>query len=60
MELRVLGWWCFAVAVTAATVAGVRAEDGGVEEHVVVLDHSNFSEIVSKHEFIVVEFYAPW
>ncbi|KAK1367147.1 Protein disulfide-isomerase [Heracleum sosnowskyi] len=31
-----------------------------VVEHVLTLDHTNFSEIVGKHEFIVVEFYAPW
>ncbi|KAJ0457618.1 putative protein disulfide-isomerase [Helianthus annuus] len=30
------------------------------KEHVLNLDHYNFSEIVSKHKFIVVEFYAPW
>ncbi|KAI7743539.1 hypothetical protein M8C21_000738 [Ambrosia artemisiifolia] len=30
------------------------------KEHVLTLDHSNFSETVSKHKFIVVEFYAPW
>ncbi|GMH21610.1 hypothetical protein Nepgr_023452 [Nepenthes gracilis] len=29
-------------------------------EFVLTLDQSNFSEIVSKHDFIVVEFYAPW
>ncbi|CAL9115979.1 protein disulfide-isomerase-like [Musa acuminata AAA Group] len=27
---------------------------------VITLDASNFSETVSKHDFIVVEFYAPW
>ncbi|KAL8171765.1 hypothetical protein V2J09_023569 [Rumex salicifolius] len=60
MEFRVLVWLCFAVAFAAA-LGGGRAEDGGVvEEHVVVLDHSNFTEFVSKHDFIVVEFYAPW
>lgn len=30
------------------------------KEFVLTLDHSNFSETVSKHKFIVVEFYAPW
>ncbi|GFY87485.1 PDI-like 1-1 [Actinidia rufa] len=29
-------------------------------EHVLTLDQSNFTETVSKHNFIVVEFYAPW
>lgn len=30
------------------------------KEFVLTLDHSNFSEIVTKNNFIVVEFYAPW
>ncbi|KAF2296716.1 hypothetical protein GH714_001407 [Hevea brasiliensis] len=30
------------------------------KEFVLTLDHSNFTDIVSKHDFIVVEFYAPW
>ncbi|XP_071696429.1 protein disulfide-isomerase-like [Rutidosis leptorrhynchoides] len=30
------------------------------KESVLTLDHSNFSETVTKHKFIVVEFYAPW
>ncbi|XP_051126779.1 protein disulfide-isomerase-like [Andrographis paniculata] len=29
-------------------------------EKVLTLDHTNFTEVVSKHDFIVVEFYAPW
>ncbi|PIN21224.1 Protein disulfide isomerase (prolyl 4-hydroxylase beta subunit) [Handroanthus impetiginosus] len=59
MEARV--WSCrlaIAVALVALlNVAVVQAEEG---EKVLTLDHSNFSETVSKHDFIVVEFYAPW
>lgn len=29
-------------------------------EAVLTLDAGNFSEVVAKHQFIVVEFYAPW
>ncbi|KAJ0867601.1 putative protein disulfide-isomerase [Helianthus annuus] len=37
-------------------IASATEED----EYVLTLDHSNFSQVVSKHKFIVVEFYAPW
>lgn len=35
-------------------------EDTQSKEFVVTLDHSNFSDFVGRHKFIVVEFYAPW
>ncbi|XP_061359958.1 protein disulfide-isomerase-like [Gastrolobium bilobum] len=35
-------------------------ESADAKEFVLTLDHSNFSDTVSKHNFIVVEFYAPW
>ncbi|XP_054799237.1 protein disulfide-isomerase [Prosopis cineraria] len=38
----------------------ISAEEAEGKEFVVTLDHSNFSDTVSKHNFIVVEFYAPW
>ena len=29
-------------------------------EYVLTLDHSNFSQVVSDHNFLVLQFYAPW
>ncbi|KAK9735551.1 hypothetical protein RND81_04G212200 [Saponaria officinalis] len=52
------GFGFFLVAILSATFSGIEAKD--VKEFVVTLDHSNFTEIVSKHDFIVLEFYAPW
>nr|GMC64581.1 protein disulfide-isomerase-like [Ipomoea batatas] len=42
------------LAVSVASAAGEE------KEYVLTLDHTNFSETVSKLNFIVVEFYAPW
>ncbi|MFS8015081.1 putative protein disulfide-isomerase [Helianthus anomalus] len=42
------------------SIASFSSATEAEKEHVLTLDHSNFSEIVSKHKFIVVEFYAPW
>ncbi|PWA41374.1 PDI-like 1-1 [Artemisia annua] len=29
-------------------------------EYVLTLDHSNFTQVVSDHNFLVLQFYAPW
>jgi len=47
----------FVLSVVASSFASETEES---KEFVLTLDHSNFSETVSKHSFIVVEFYAPW
>ncbi|XP_073141835.1 protein disulfide-isomerase [Henckelia pumila] len=44
------------VPATDSSSAG-ESESG---EFVVTLGHSNFTDFVAKHKFIVVEFYAPW
>ncbi|XP_059631799.1 protein disulfide-isomerase-like [Cornus florida] len=53
----------FLLSVTASSFWGTSAsesENSGEKEFVLTLDHSNFSETVGKHDFVVVEFYAPW
>lgn len=60
MEPRV---WHGVLLVAVALVAVLSVSPAVAEEEVekvLTLDHSNFSDIVSKHDFIVVEFYAPW
>ena len=52
---RVLGGIFVILSLISAATADVVEK-----EHVLILDHSNFSEIVSKNDFVVVEFYAPW
>lgn len=42
------------------SVSSIEADEGAGKEHVLTLDHSNFTDTVAKHKFIVVEFYAPW
>ncbi|KAI5597582.1 hypothetical protein BDE02_02G075100 [Populus trichocarpa] len=57
MASTVSFWSCiFLLSLIVALSAG---EDES-KEYVLTLDHSNFNETVSKHDFVVVEFYAPW
>ena len=46
--------------LSSGTIAAEGEATVVLEEAVLTLDAGNFSEVVGKHEFIVVEFYAPW
>lgn len=68
MASRVSSWWLlvflvvvssFLVEIRASSSSSSEDEESS-KEYVLTLDHSNFSEVVSKHDFVVVEFYAPW
>ncbi|KAB2097890.1 hypothetical protein ES319_A01G201400v1 [Gossypium barbadense] len=51
----------FALAAIVCSLSAISAEESSEsKEFVLTLDHSNFTDTVSKHDFIVVEFYAPW
>jgi protein disulfide-isomerase A1 len=50
----------FLLLVFFCATAEESAGDVVEESKVLTLDASNFSEVISKHPFIVVEFYAPW
>ncbi|KAE8723681.1 Protein disulfide-isomerase [Hibiscus syriacus] len=57
---KIVSFWV-ALAVIACSLTAILAEESGEsKEFVLTLDHSNFTDTVSKHDFIVVEFYAPW
>lgn len=49
-------FFVFALSLIASQI---YAEESS-KESVLTLDHSNFHDTISKHDFIVVEFYAPW
>ncbi|EPS71244.1 protein disulfide-isomerase, partial [Genlisea aurea] len=52
--------WILLAAVALLIVSPATTEEGTEAEKVLTLDHSNFRDAISKHDFIVVEFYAPW
>ncbi|CAL5376983.1 unnamed protein product [Camellia sinensis] len=56
LEPRINGTSASEIEYTSAS----KTEDSESKEFVLNLDHSNFHETIGKHDFIVIEFYAPW
>jgi hypothetical protein len=50
----------FSIFLISGSVVATTATVVELEEAVLTLDASNFSEVVAKHQFIVIKFYAPW
>jgi protein disulfide-isomerase A1 len=52
------------VAFACLLIGAALTADGSwgypEEDHVIVMTEANFDEIIQKHEFVLVEFYAPW
>ncbi|CAF2084821.1 BnaA06g15500D [Brassica napus] len=52
------GYTLCSIIVFSLFASCVRSKE--TKEFVLTLDHTNFTETINKHDFIVVEFYAPW
>jgi hypothetical protein len=51
----------FLAAATAFFgLASATTTDPEMEEGVLVLNDKNFDEVLAKHDYLLVEFYAPW
>ncbi|ESQ27367.1 hypothetical protein EUTSA_v10018420mg [Eutrema salsugineum] len=58
MAFKGFAW--FSILLLSLFASSIRSEQSETKEFVLTLDHSNFTETINKHDFIVVEFYAPW
>ena len=51
---------CLVLALVAfLSISAVKAE-AETEDDVLILTDDNFDEELAKHDFLLVEFYAPW
>ncbi|XWS23720.1 hypothetical protein CRYUN_Cryun28dG0039400 [Craigia yunnanensis] len=57
---RTVSVWVALAAIVCFLTAISAEESSESKEFVLTMDQSNFADTVSKHDFVVVEFYAPW
>ncbi len=51
---------CLSLLLVTLLFAHLASAEVEVEDDVLILTDSNFDEELKKHEFLLVEFYAPW
>ena len=56
--MKKLGFLFFIASLLTSSI--VNCEEASLEDDVIVLDSTNFKQIIESHFTLMVEFYAPW